>query len=305
MVNDNGHRHVASNRWQVSKLQSRSSRYASSNLQISKHEPIHKPGPSRDRTLLNGSKVWTKKLKNDSVADCLRPFSSQRETSNQTEENKCEVIIGSIPLTLRSCVAQQRDSPPDEAREICSTEPPPLKDKYVSEKVSNANTVDSGTTQVTSKLWRPVSNGEARSIPAVGRSDADSEGGATLNKVHDQNLPIERSGESQSTDGDDFDNRKSQQGWLPFNSSFAREFLAQRWKGAISGEHVTLVLSASPESPDVQPDSSKVYDPSDPNEGVLPPNAENQLHRSGPTKFIKKGDKSLKVKYIPKQKPIA
>ncbi|KAI3458133.1 hypothetical protein Pfo_014796 [Paulownia fortunei] len=322
MVGANGHRHLATNRWQVPKSQ-RGGRYgfhASANLQTLKPEPIHKLGPSKDRSLLNGSKVWTKKLRIRSDGENLNPPSLQRETTHLIEEKNCEVIIGSISVALKSCVAQQQDSRPDEADEaqvIGSTEHAMLKKKNPSEKLIKANTVQSGTNRVTSKLWRPVSHGETKSILPVDRGNKDSEGGAMLKKVHDRILSSERSGQSQSTDDDDCDNPKQyrvlsdenvQRGCLPFSSVAAKEFLAQRWKEAISADHVKLVLSSGPEPPgcsDVQHDSSTVSNVSDPHECSVPGYAEQELGRSVQVKFSKKPEKSLKTKYIPKHKAVA
>lgn len=84
------------------------------------------------------------------------------------------------------------------------------------------------------------------------------------------------------------------------------------WKEAISAEHVRLVLTSeheSPSRPDVQDDDSMMSLGSDANElGVLG-NAENWPFSatSGKVqvKFRPKPGKSLKVKYIPKQKAAA
>ncbi|KAK4431477.1 hypothetical protein Salat_0909800 [Sesamum alatum] len=296
MVGANGHRPLITNRWHVSKSQ-RGSRYGfhvSPHLQTFKPETLHKTGPSKDRSVLNGNKVWTKKLKVDSDRESLKPPSLLGENIHQIEENKCEVIIGSISVALKNSVADQQDSHPDEAQEISSAEHAMLKKKSTSEKLIKANSAQSGSgsSRGASKLWRPVNHGEVRSISPVDRGNGDS-------------------AQSQSTDSDDFDNRKhyhvfpdenAQRGCLPFSSIAAKEFLAQRWKEAISSDHVKLVLSAGPEPPgcaDVQQDSSTIYNAPDPHECSV-----NQSGRNVQGKFSKKQEKSLKVKYRPKQKAV-
>ncbi|PIN25073.1 hypothetical protein CDL12_02190 [Handroanthus impetiginosus] len=183
----------------------------------------------------------------------LRPSSSRGETSNQISDDKRVVTVGSIPVTLRSHVAQQ---PPDEALDNCSTESPMLKMKNASEKEIKATT---------------SSHGKIKSIPLVDRGN-DSEQDAILEKVHDQILPGERSTVSQPTDDEDFDNRENyralsdenaehegcphyredchvpsdeyaQREFCPYCIAATREFLAKRWEAAISGEHEILDLS--------------------------------------------------------------
>ncbi|KAK4384972.1 hypothetical protein Sango_2621200 [Sesamum angolense] len=189
MVGANGHRALVTNRWHASKSQ-RGSRYGfhvSPHLQTFKPETLHKTGPSKDRSLLNGSKVWTKKLKVDSDRESLKPPSLQGENGHQIEENKCEVIIGSISVALKNSVADQQDSRPDEAQDVSSTEHTMLKKKNTSEKLIKANSAQFGSSRGASKLWRPVIHGEVRSVSPVDRGNEDS-------------------AQSQSTDNDDFDN---------------------------------------------------------------------------------------------------
>ncbi|XP_011076143.1 uncharacterized protein LOC105160463 isoform X1 [Sesamum indicum] len=290
----NGYRAIVTNRCHVSKSQ-RGSRYGfhvSPHLQTFKPETLHKTGPSKDRSLLNGSKVWTKKLKVDSYRESLKPPSLQGENGHQIEENKCEVIIGSISVALKNSVPHHQDSRPDEAQDVSSTEHAMLKKKNASEKLIKANSSQSGSSRGASKLWRPVIHGEVRSVTPFDRGNEDS-------------------AQSQSTDSDGIDNRKhyhvvpdenAQGGCLPFSSIAAKEFLAQRWKEAISSDHVKLVLSAGPQPPgcsDVQQDSSTVYNVPELHECI-----NNQFGRNVQGKFSKKQEKSLKVKYRPKQKAV-
>ncbi|XP_020548921.1 uncharacterized protein LOC105160463 isoform X2 [Sesamum indicum] len=214
------------------------------------------------------------------------------ENGHQIEENKCEVIIGSISVALKNSVPHHQDSRPDEAQDVSSTEHAMLKKKNASEKLIKANSSQSGSSRGASKLWRPVIHGEVRSVTPFDRGNEDS-------------------AQSQSTDSDGIDNRKhyhvvpdenAQGGCLPFSSIAAKEFLAQRWKEAISSDHVKLVLSAGPQPPgcsDVQQDSSTVYNVPELHECI-----NNQFGRNVQGKFSKKQEKSLKVKYRPKQKAV-
>ncbi|KAL3834404.1 hypothetical protein ACJIZ3_009140 [Penstemon smallii] len=233
VVGTNDHLQVTDNHWQVPRSQRRSPHEINvgQNLQTSKPEPLHKPGQSKDRSVQNGSKVWTKKIKMDSNLENLKPPTLKQETSYQIEENNSEVIIGSIPITIKSYVDQKQDIRLDKAQENCSTDLAMLK-KNAAEKLI--------------------------------------EGRFTSN---------DRCMQSQSTEDSD---GNIQRGNLPFCRIAAKEFLERRWKEAISGDHVTLVLS--------------------PRE---PSNAKKQVSKNTQVKIRKKPEKSLKLKYIPKQKAAA
>lgn len=217
------HRHVVTNRLQVPKSQ-RGTRYglnAHSNLQTSKPEPSHKLGPSTDRSSQNVHKVWTKKLKSNNDGGNLRP-PLQEVTSHQTEQDNGEVIIGSIPVTLKSYIDQQQESFPSEASNVFSTEHAVLKKKNASEK------------RVASKLWRPVIRDGTKNVPPVGRSNGDHENGAILSEARECTPASERSGHSHSPDSDGCHNGKQflsndygQRGFLAFSSEAAKEFLAR------------------------------------------------------------------------------
>lgn len=88
------------------------------------------------------------------------------------------------------------------------------------------------------------------------------------------------------------------------------------WKEAIAGDHVTLVLSNDTEvsgHPDAQNSSSEAAPSSDDQEHGVLVEADNQQRNTGVSnvsshgnsklKFRQKPDKSIKTRYIPKQKP--
>ncbi|XP_047938507.1 uncharacterized protein LOC125186202 isoform X2 [Salvia hispanica] len=282
MVVANGIRHVATNCLQALKSQ-RGSRYgANSNLNLRTLNPelIQKFGPSKDRSLHNGNKVWTKKLK----------------TNNDDGENP-------RPPSLQD----QQASHPNERQDTCGTEQAVLKKKTASEKPAKSNSLQSGTNRVATRLWRPVSRGESKNVPPVGRSNGDPEDNATLSKVHEDTSSSERSGQSQSLDSDGCHNGKqshvvsvenAQPGLVPFSIEAAKEFFARRWKDAISGDHVKLVLSSEHKPHGC----SDIQHASDPPRSNAPNHDENQFGRTLQVQVAIKPEKSVKFKYIPKQK---
>lgn len=311
VVTANGHRNVATNRLHAPKSQ-RGSRYglhANSNHQTLKPELIHKHGPSKDRSLQNGSKVWTKKLKSNNDGENPRSRSLQEVSSHPMEQKNSEVIIGSIPVTLKSYV--DHVSHPNETQDTCSTEHVPLKKKNASEKLVKPNTVQSN--RAASRLWRPVSRGETKNVTPVSRSIEGPEDGAVPSKFDDSD------GCHNEKQLRVLSDENAQRGSLPFNSEVAKEFLVQSmpsfsfihlhaqyhlnlefttcidflpyicagWKEAIAGDHVT------------------VWPLSDPSRIDAPYHAENQFGRTVQVHVARKADKSVKFKYIPKQKAAA
>ncbi|XP_041998951.1 uncharacterized protein LOC121748572 isoform X2 [Salvia splendens] len=309
MVVANGVRQVATNCLQALKSQ-RGSRYgahANLNLRTLNPELMHKFGPSKDRSLHNGNKVWTKKLKTNNGGENPRPPSLQDVSSHHIEQNDGEVIIGSISVKLTCYFDQQQASHPNERQDTCGTEQAVLKKKTASEKPAKSNSLQSGTNRVATRLWRPVSCGESKNVPPVGRSNGDPEDNATLSKVHDHTSSSDRSGQSESLDSDGCHNGKqshvvsvenAQPGLVPFSIEAAKEFFARRWKDAISGDHVKLVLSSEHKPHGC----SDIQHASDPPRSKAPNQDENQFGRTVQVQVAIKPEKSVKFKYIPKQK---
>ncbi|KAL0403154.1 UNVERIFIED_CONTAM: hypothetical protein Sradi_1956200 [Sesamum radiatum] len=306
MVAENCHQHLATNHWQV--MGSRMGNYVSQNLQLLEPEFGQTIGLSEDRPLLNGSKVWTKEHKTENNGESLKP-SLPGEICLEMEESNCEVIIGSISVTVNNPAAQQQHCHPDHDQDTSRTQPAMLKN--TSEKLIKAAAAQSGPNRVASKLWRPVSHGEAKRISSIERSHKDSERAVLSEKVHDRIMSSERCMPSQSADGDYHDDVKlnnvpsdkiDPKGNVAFSSIAAKEFLSQRWKEAISADHVKLVLSGGYEPPGcsaIQHDNSMVSNDPDRQEY-------SAVCRSGAqVKFRTEPDKCLKTKYIPKPKAIA
>ncbi|KAK4403603.1 hypothetical protein Sango_0728900 [Sesamum angolense] len=305
IVTENCHQHLATNHWQV--MGSRMGNHVSQNLQLLEPEFGQAISLSEDQPLLNGSKVWTKEHKTENDGESLKP-SLPGEICHQREESNCEVIIGSISVTVNNPAAQQQHCHPDDDQYTSRTQPAMLKN--TSEKLIKAAAAQSGPNHGASKLWRPISHGEAKRLSSIERSHKDSERAVLSEKVHDRIMSSERCMPSQSADSDDHDDVKQNnipsdkndlKGNVAFSSTAAKEFLSQRWKEAISADHVKLVLSAGHEPPGcsaIQHDNSIVSN--DPGHQEC-----SAVCRSGAqVKFRTKPDKYLKTKYIPKPKAI-
>ncbi|KAL0452483.1 UNVERIFIED_CONTAM: hypothetical protein Slati_1226400, partial [Sesamum latifolium] len=304
MVAENCHQHSAINHWQVG---SRMGNHVTRNLQLLEPEFGQTIGLSEDQPLLNGSKVWTKEHKTKNNGESLKP-SLPGEICHQMEESNCEVIIGSISVTVNNPAAQQQHCHPDDDQDTSRTQPAMINN--TSEKLIKAAAAQSGPNRVASKLWRPVSHSEAKHISSIERSRKDSERAVLSEKVHDRIMSNERCMPSQSADSDDHDDVKQNnipsdkndlKGNVAFSSIAAKEFLWQRWKEAISADHVKLVLSAGHEPPGcsaIQHENSMVSNDPDRQE------CSAVCRSGGQVKFRTKPDKCLKTKYIPKAKAI-
>ncbi|XP_011084433.1 uncharacterized protein LOC105166686 isoform X1 [Sesamum indicum] len=305
MVAENCHQHLANNHWQVTGSQM--GNHASQNLQLLEPEFGQAIGLSEDHPLLNGSKVWTKEHKTENNGESLKP-SLSGEICHQMEESNCEVIIGSISVTVNNPAAQQQHCHPYDDQDTSRTQHAMLNN--TSEKLLKEAAAQSGPNRMASKLWRPVSHGEAKRISSIERRNKDSERAVPSGKVHDRIMSSERCMPSQSADIDDHDDVKQNnipcdkndlKGNVAFSSIAAKEFLSQRWKEAISADHVKLVLSVGHEPPGcsaIQHDNSMASNNPDRQEC-------SAVCRSGAqVKFRTKPDKCLKTKYIAKPKAI-
>lgn len=87
-------------RWQVPKSQ-RNGRHNNQNGNFVKWEPAHK---HREQKVNNGGKIWTKKFKPESGLKSR----VHNGTNNQTEKNSCQLLIGSISVTVRNSTSDQQ-----------------------------------------------------------------------------------------------------------------------------------------------------------------------------------------------------
>ncbi|CAK9185045.1 unnamed protein product [Ilex paraguariensis] len=324
----NGNRHVVISRWQLPKSQhgGRNGFHGSQNLQGLKLEPTQKHGLPRGprAALVNGSKVWTRKAEKD--GESLRTRLHE-EAMNQTDQNKCDVMmIGSISIPVRNCTSQQQGNSLAETEDDCSTEHTVPKKNNFQEKILKSDSVHCGTNRSAVKLWRPVSRHETSGPLAVQSSNREAEEGLISEKGDDGTVSNDSCVQSCAVDIYDSERENSSRPPLEenahpegllFSSSAAKAFLAQRWKEAISADHVKLVLCPEPEprgcssaENDLQvvTPASEIHNRS--SLGV----AENRLADveavepsvigNAKAKIRTKPEKGFKIKYIPKQKTV-
>ncbi|KAK7279928.1 hypothetical protein RJT34_24989 [Clitoria ternatea] len=282
--------------------------HATQSSQISKLGVIQKYGTNRDlraAPMVNGSKVWSRKPKPESNGVVLKAL--QKESDKVRNR---EVLIGSVSVTLSNCsqskgnlVASQQD---------CLSENL-AKQNTSQEKAVKPDSSQGGSSRLTVRLWRPVSQHEPKDpLPLQnGGTEAD-----IVNGKYDQNLSDQSSLRLCSIDGSDigFGNNFSSTGVkldsesLRLSSHAAKAFLAQRWKEAISSNHVKLAVSPDFERPGcqgVQDCEPAAFPSSEVDRCSILANTENRLSAtSGVTKSKPrtKSEKAIKIKYIPKQK---
>ncbi|KAF3673433.1 hypothetical protein FXO38_05603 [Capsicum annuum] len=342
-------RHFPHSQWQVPKSQrmGRNGFHNNLNHQVQKLELVQKHGVLKDRGApVNSSKVWTRKVR---VLNGERVrLEPQKEAINQNQST-CEVMIGSISVPMKNCSTHGRGNCP--AVEFDSTEPAVPKKGSPSVSVENCSlhgqdncpsierenldgterampekcnlvvkpakqdALQGGSNGAAVKLWRSVSRHGSGQPPeeAVITEKLDNPASSTESSLQLCSIdnPIDKSKNytSQVSDGN------VHQG-LAFCSVSAKAFLSQRWKEAISGDHVTLVLSNDTEAsghPDAQSGCSEAAPASDDQEHDILVKGDNQRANTGvpnlssngnsKVKFRQKPDKSIKTRYIPKKKP--
>ncbi|KAF5947317.1 hypothetical protein HYC85_013274 [Camellia sinensis] len=281
-----GRRILVISRWQVPKSQrgGRNGFHANQNPQVLKTEPVQKhgaPREARSAQVINGNKIWTRKPKSENDGENLKSR-LQKEAVNQADQN-CEVMIGSISVTLGSCTAQQpSDSLGEHAMSKYSGDEKTVKSDSV-QGVSNRSVV---------KLWRPVSRHETRDPTPVQSDSGESREDIIIRKGNYQPVSSESCLRSYALDGNGNGNESEdnnshplveesvQPEDSPFSSHAAKAFLAYRWKEAIAADHVKLVLapeSEPPGCPDTENDYQVVIPSSDDHGRHVLGNAENLL----------------------------
>ncbi|XP_073130442.1 uncharacterized protein [Henckelia pumila] len=298
----NDHQHVAINNWQVPKSHKagRNGFVVRKNLQALKPEVTQKFRPTKGQAQVNGNKVWTRKFKPNNAGESLKATLPVK-VSCRTEDTNSEVMIGSISVALKVCDLRKHECSPDESIDSPSMEHAILNKNIMVEELANADSVQSGT------------KGEAMSTSPVESGNEESGVFCGMLSMNDRFSSSERCVPSHSTEEDD-DDRDSgkdtcllsgetpQQEHAPFSSLAAKEFLALRWKKALSADHVRLVLSPGPETPgnsDKMATQASVL-----GEISVLGNVENRL--SGHSQGIPrtKPEKSLRIKYRPKEKGV-
>ncbi|KHN12149.1 uncharacterized protein LOC114403666 [Glycine soja] len=287
------HRRIMATRWQglpKSQWAIANGSHPGHNSQMSKLGVIQKHGTNCDQRvapIVNGSKFWSRKPKPETNGVVLK-------AKLQKEPDKCknhEVLIGSVSVCLGNCshsegnlVAPQRDSLVDNLAKQNTAQEKPVK--HDSSQGSNG--------RLTVKLWRPVSQHGTKDLLPLqnGGTEAD-----VINGKYDLNLSGQCSLRLCSIDGSDigFGDNFSHTGdseSLRLSSHAAKAFLVQRWKEAISSNHVKLFVT--PDCQSTNADRCSIIANS---ENRLP--ATSGVAKSKPKTKLEKG---MKIKYIPKQK---
>lgn len=314
-VSAHSRRHFPHTQWQVPKSQrmGRNGFHNNQNHQVQKLEPVQKHGVFKDRGApVNSSKIWTRKIRVLN-GEHFTP-EPQKEAIDQNRSN-CEVMIGSISVPVKNCSTHgQGNCPAIERENFDSTEPAMPKKCNVVVKPAKQDALQGGSNGAAVKLWRPVSRHGSGQHPeeAVITGKLDNQTSSTENSLRlcsmDNPICKNKNCTCQVSDGN------VHQG-LGFCSISAKAFLSLRWKEAISGDHVTLVLSNGTEvsgHPDAQSGSSEAAPALDDQEHGIIVKADNQQANTGvlnlssygisKLKFRQKPDKSVKTRYIPKQK---
>ncbi|XP_022141005.1 uncharacterized protein LOC111011517 isoform X2 [Momordica charantia] len=323
-VQMNGHKHVIA-QWQaLPKIQRGLSNgfRADQNYQGLKNGDMRRHGnhvQSRAAPIVNGKKVWSRKPKPERDGDRFHARIQEEPTAQAEEIKSHEVLIGSISVALGNC--NQESKEPAGAQDDCQDgHQTPRKINHL-EKFIKPDSTQTATNRVMVKLWRPVSrNGSKHAMPDQSEN-GESEAEVITEKLEDQALLNTYSPRSSSLDGDtgDFGNNSSlvqeeepvQPVGLEFSSRAAKAFLAQRWKEAITAEHVKLNLPSDSESSgcfEVKNEtetSSGLFQSSNIEKRNVLGNAivinleapKCSANEGGKTKFRTKG---AKIKYIPK-----
>ncbi|XP_057952845.1 uncharacterized protein LOC131146964 isoform X2 [Malania oleifera] len=336
LVQGSGRRQLVVARWQLPKSQRGVSNgfYATQNPQLSKPGVMQKHGvnwESRSAPIVNGNKIWAPKPKPEVDGECFRNKTT-KEPVNQPDQNKdCEVLIGSISVTLGNSSSLQCIDSLVEVRDDPGQENTMLKKSNVQEKASKPDSAQSGMNRSMVKAWRPVSQHETRgSVPNGGNRVSEMDTDVATEKANDRSLSSEssliscaiddsRSGSENNSPSPPMEETARPRGW-EFSTRAAEAFLAERWKEAISTDHVKLVLSPEsepPGCPDVQNDC-QVEAPSSSNfvKRSILGSAENRLANgvtfepssatgAAKAKIRTKPEKGVKLKYIPKQRALA
>ncbi|MFS8013610.1 putative transcription factor C2H2 family [Helianthus anomalus] len=258
-------------RWQVPKSQrnGRNGRHNNNqNGNYVKWEPAHKHREQRGN---NGGKIWTKKPKPESGVTVKSRVDS--DANNQTAQNGCQLMIGSISVTVRNSTTNQ----PHVNSSVAEFKD---NDKTENKTKSDQNVPNRGQSTDISK---------SQMLEEV----------VTSTRGVDQNLIRESCQQSLEVNGSVSEDTKVSDVQVEggdklthFSVDAAKDFLSQRWKEAVAGDHVELVLTTAPE-PSVQLDHAE--------SGSSKGQADSSVHANAKPKFR---NKSMKTKYIPKQRPV-
>ncbi|XWS50490.1 hypothetical protein CRYUN_Cryun12cG0091600 [Craigia yunnanensis] len=305
-----GRRHIVVARWQTPPTSQRgvlNGFHASQNSHGFKFGGMTKHGTNRERAAAIGSsnKMWSRKPKAVNNGESLKTR-AEKQTANQLDQNKNhEVLIGSISVTLGHCSRDEGNNLA-EARDRSLAECQIPKKNNVQEMSSKLDHVQGVTNQSTNKFWRPVSRHGSKSSLPVQNGVREFEGEVIAEKDGVQTSSSESCLRSCATDGSNGVvsmnlstlEESVEPGSLQFDSYASKAFLAQRWKEAIAGEHVTLVLSPNLDPTGCSEVEIDSYEKWADNPGTI----EASTGGAAKGKFRTKPEKGAKIKYIPKQR---
>ncbi|XP_022724349.1 uncharacterized protein LOC111281037 isoform X2 [Durio zibethinus] len=269
-----GHQRIVVTRWQTPPKSHKgvlNDFHASQNSHRLKFGGMNKHGTKRERVAAmgNSNKMWSRKSKAVYDGKSLR-IREEKQTTNQLDQNKNhEVLIGSISVMLGNCSYLEVNNLA-EACHRCLAECQIPKKNNVQEKFSQLDPVQGVTNRSTIKFWRPVSQREGQSSLPVQNGVkefeveviAEKDGVQTFDESCLRLYATDRNDGVVSTNLSSTLEESVQPGSLQFDSHVAKAFLARRWKEAIAGGHVTLVLSPNLEPPgcsEVENDSSEKW----------------------------------------------
>ncbi|XP_024968926.1 uncharacterized protein LOC112508518 isoform X1 [Cynara cardunculus var. scolymus] len=263
-------------RWQVPKLQKggRNGFHGNQNVNTLKREQSHKHREQR-APLVNSSKIWTKKPKPENGGELVK----SRVQNDAINQSNCQLMIGSISVTVRSPSQHQANNQANEVQESGNME-------------VKKSSVQTGTNRSTVKIWRPRHDSRGQL--------ADSRSNKVMEEDAKGDIEIPTATESCCQSNDETDECQPlpfvEDGGKPeamlFSVDAAKAFLAQRWKEAISGDHSKLVLAEPPGEGDGHESQERAE-----NRIVSMESSSHNTNVRG--KFATKG---VKTKYIPKQR---
>ncbi|ESW24235.1 hypothetical protein PHAVU_004G113400 [Phaseolus vulgaris] len=270
-----------------------------------KYEANH---DNKASAIVSGSQVWSPKSEEEIDKVVLK---TTKEKEPDQLKNQ-EVLIGSISVNLDddcrqsegNMLASERDSMVENVGKQNSSR----------DKLMKTDRVTSGNSLSIVKVWRPVSRLETEDQVPVQSGETDDDDSVHGN-VRNWSVPsCLREG---STDGDDIGFEKhfshpegrAYPGSFQFSIQDAKAFLAKRWEEAISSDHVTLHLTSDSESSGSQETQDSITEASqsyDEDRRNIVANADNKLPATSriakPKRRLKKSEKGIKIKYVPKQK---
>lgn len=223
----------------------------------------------------NVSKIWSQKYKPVNDVEILN-IMADAEARNQQNQKANEVLIGSISIPI---ALKNRDH--EEANDVAeapdsSQEEHQAPKRNLQEKPGNADSLPNGIRSV-GKCWRPVSRGNRNAEP-----DNNGNGESVVEEVTAaKDAELTKAVQTTSS----LEKYVHPENHFPFDPKIAKEFLAQRWKAALEGEHMILMPSS---------DSESSWNAEE--------NPRNTDSKAAQAKFRTKPEKGTRLKYVPKQR---